>query len=167
MNHKINDKQTVIKKFTSSHRSYQQFNYLRAHKVKMKNNCQKDSSFSDSIPGRKHFWNSFPNCEKSYILTSDSQCSLNFTFYQASGYLIEDEFKIENIYLRYMPKIICILNSIHLLKTQVTLRTLTTNHLKNLTKLKQKPSTFFNTTSFLVRTVCTKRITRTPRRKQK
>jgi hypothetical protein len=28
------------------------------------------------------FWNSFPNTENSYILTGDSQCSLDFNLYQ-------------------------------------------------------------------------------------
>jgi hypothetical protein len=32
------------------------------------------------------FWNSFSNSEKSHILTGDSQCSLDFTLYQESGY---------------------------------------------------------------------------------
>jgi hypothetical protein len=40
-------------------------------------------------------WFSFPNCEKSYIATGDSQCSLDFTSIQTSGYLVEDEFEIK------------------------------------------------------------------------
>jgi hypothetical protein len=41
------------------------------------------------------FWKLFPNCEKSYILNGDSQCSLDFTSNQTSGYLIDDELEIE------------------------------------------------------------------------
>ena len=43
------------------------------------------------------FWNSFPNSEKSYILTGDSQISLDFTEYQDSGYQIEQELEIQEV----------------------------------------------------------------------
>jgi hypothetical protein len=49
------------------------------------------------------FCNSFRNCEKSYILTSDLQCSLDLTIYQQSGYLIEDKFEIEG---RHLPPVL-------------------------------------------------------------
>ena len=43
------------------------------------------------------FWNSFPNTEKSHILTGDSQCSLDFNLYQESNYQFEGEFDIEEV----------------------------------------------------------------------
>jgi hypothetical protein len=41
------------------------------------------------------FWNLFPNSEKSYILTGDSQCSLDFTECQEASFLAESEFEVE------------------------------------------------------------------------
>ena len=43
------------------------------------------------------FWNSFPNSEKSYILTGDSQVSLDFTEYQNSRYQIEEELELQEL----------------------------------------------------------------------
>ncbi len=37
----------------------------------------------------------FSNCEKSYILIGDSQCTLDFINYQDSSYLFKSEFEIE------------------------------------------------------------------------
>jgi hypothetical protein len=55
-------------------------------------------------------WNSFPNCEKSYILICDSQCLLDFITYQESNYLMENEFEM-NHWTTY------ILNHLLVLKT--------------------------------------------------
>ncbi len=55
-------------------------------------------------------WNSFPNCENSYILTGDSHCLLDFNSYQTSGYLIEEEFEIEE---RHQPSILAAEENLH------------------------------------------------------
>jgi hypothetical protein len=44
-----------------------------------------------------HYWNSFSNTEKSYLLTSDSQIMLDFTEHQSSGYIIKEELLIEEL----------------------------------------------------------------------
>jgi hypothetical protein len=38
----------------------------------------------------KVFLNSFPNSEKSYILTGDTQSSFDFTQYQSAGFNVEN-----------------------------------------------------------------------------
>jgi hypothetical protein len=43
----------------------------------------------------KVFWNSFPNSEKWYILTGDTESSLNFTEYQRAGNVVGDQFQEE------------------------------------------------------------------------
>ena len=50
------------------------------------------------------FWNSFSNTEKSYILTGDSQVSLDFTEYQNSGYQIEEELKPQQVQYNPVPQ---------------------------------------------------------------
>ena len=40
------------------------------------------------------FWNSFSNCERSYLLTGDSQSPIDFTEYQEAGYHYEQEYQL-------------------------------------------------------------------------
>jgi hypothetical protein len=51
-----------------------------------------DLSQSESI-----FRSSFPKSEKLYILTGDSQCTLDFTKYQEAAFLAEGEHNIEEV----------------------------------------------------------------------
>ena len=41
-------------------------------------------------------WNSFSNCERSYLLTGDSQSPIDFTEYQSAGYLFEEEYQLQD-----------------------------------------------------------------------
>jgi hypothetical protein len=50
------------------------------------------------------FWNSFSNSEKSYILTSNSQCSLDFTSYQEANFLAESEFEVKEVQPQIVQK---------------------------------------------------------------
>jgi hypothetical protein len=43
------------------------------------------------------YWKTFSNSEKAYIFTSDSQAILDFSEYQETSYLLEKEFKLEEL----------------------------------------------------------------------
>jgi hypothetical protein len=76
--------------FTNSHQAFATNNNLMIPKhinSRLKTIAEKKSPFTDIIPRRKYLLEFI--CEKSYILTGDSQCSLVFISYQQSGYLLE------------------------------------------------------------------------------
>ncbi len=60
-----------------------------SEKVKLKMIAQKLYQSIQLTQEEKNYWNSFSNCEKSYILTGDSAQSLDFTEYQSADFSVD------------------------------------------------------------------------------
>jgi hypothetical protein len=66
-----------------------------SEKLKLKTIAKKIYQFIQQTKEEASFWNSFPNTEKSYILTGDTAHTIDFTEYQDSNYCSEHQ-EIQN-----------------------------------------------------------------------
>ena len=61
-------------------------------KLKLKTIAKKIYQYQKLSKEEASFWNSFPNSEKSYILTGDTASTIDFTEYQEAGFCSEQNF---------------------------------------------------------------------------